>query len=39
MALVRALNERLSAAEQRVELLVRGADGRLRLQPADDGDA
>ncbi len=37
--LVRALTERLNAAEQRVELLVRGEDGRLRLQPADDADA
>jgi exodeoxyribonuclease VII small subunit len=39
VTLVRALNERLTAAEQRVELLVRGTDGRLRLQPADDEDA
>ena len=39
VALVRALHERLTAAEQRVELLVRGADGRLSLQPADDEDA
>jgi exodeoxyribonuclease VII small subunit len=39
VTLVRALNERLTAGEQRVELLVRGTDGRLRLQPADDEDA
>jgi exodeoxyribonuclease VII small subunit len=37
--LVRALNQRLDAAEQRIEMLVRGADSRLRLQPSDDGDA
>jgi exodeoxyribonuclease VII small subunit len=39
VALVRALNERLTAAEQRVELLVRGADGRVSLQPVNDEDA
>jgi len=39
IALVRVLNERLAAAEQRIELLVRGEDGRVRLQPADDEDA
>jgi exodeoxyribonuclease VII small subunit len=37
--LVRTLTERLNAAEQRVELLVREEDGRLRLQPTDDADA
>jgi exodeoxyribonuclease VII small subunit len=37
--LVRALSERLTAAEQRIELLVRGEDGRVRLQPAADEDA
>ena len=36
--LVRALSERLNAAEQRVELLMRGEDGRLRVRPASDGD-
>jgi exodeoxyribonuclease VII small subunit len=39
VGLVRALNQRLSAAEQRVEVLVRGADGAVRLQPLDDEDA
>jgi exodeoxyribonuclease VII small subunit len=39
VALVRTLNERLTSAEQRIELLVRGADGRLSLEPADDEDA
>lgn len=37
--LVRGLNQRLDAAEQRIALLVRGTDTRLRLQPTDDGDA
>jgi len=38
MALVRTLSERLSAIEQRVEVLVRGADGGLERRPlaADD---
>jgi len=36
VALVRALNERLLAAEQRVEILTRGSDGRLSLRPAED---
>lgn len=36
VALVRALNERLLAAEQRVEILMRGSDGRLSLRPAED---
>ena len=39
VALVRALNERLSGAEQRIEVLVRGSDGRLGLRAVDDGDA
>jgi len=39
VALVRTLNERLSGAEQRVEVLVRGSDGRLGLRAVDDGDA
>ena len=39
VALVRALGERLTAAEQRIELLVRGEDGRVRLQPVADEDA
>lgn len=39
VALVRVLNERLTSAEQRIELLVRGADGRLSLQPTDEEDA
>jgi exodeoxyribonuclease VII small subunit len=39
VVLVRALSERLSAAEQRIELLVRGEDGSLRVQPAADEDA
>jgi len=38
VALVRALNERLLAAEQRVEILMRGADGRLSLRPAEDNE-
>ena len=38
VTLVRTLSERLNAAEQRIELLVRGSDGRLRLEAADDGD-
>jgi exodeoxyribonuclease VII small subunit len=36
VALVRALNQRLSDAEGRVELLIRDADGKLRLQPLDE---
>ena len=38
MALVRTLSERLAAIEQRVEVLVRGADGtpERRPLPADD---
>jgi exodeoxyribonuclease VII small subunit len=38
VALVQALNDRLTSAEQRIEVLVRGADGRLGLEPADDED-
>ena len=38
MTLVRALSERLAAIEQRVEVLVRGADGTPQRRPltADD---
>jgi exodeoxyribonuclease VII small subunit len=36
VALVRRLNERLRAAEERVQILTRAADGSLRLQPADE---
>jgi exodeoxyribonuclease VII small subunit len=39
VVLVRSLHERLDAAEQRIELLVRGSDGRLRVQASDDGEA
>jgi len=39
VALVRMLNERLAAVEQRIERLVRGDDGRLRLHPPGDEDA
>ena len=39
VTLVRSLTQRLDAAEQRIELLVRGSDTRLRLQPVDDEDA
>jgi exodeoxyribonuclease VII small subunit len=38
VALVRALNERLSAAERRVEVLTRGTDGELRVRVADEGE-
>lgn len=38
VTLVRVLNERLEAAERRVERLLRGADGALRLQPVEDED-
>lgn len=37
VALVRALNQRLSEAEARVEVLTRDADGKLRLQPLELG--
>lgn len=39
VALVRALNDRLAAVEQRIDHLVRGAGGRLQLQSGDDEDA
>jgi len=39
VALVRALNERLLAAEQRVEILTRDSDGRLSLRPPEDDEA
>ncbi len=39
VALVRTLNERLAAVEQRIDRLVRGDDGRLRLLPPGDEDA
>jgi exodeoxyribonuclease VII small subunit len=35
IALVRLLNEKLSRAEQRVEILTRDADGALRLQAVE----
>ena len=35
VALVRTLNQRLSEAEARVELLTRDANGKLQLQPMD----
>jgi exodeoxyribonuclease VII small subunit len=38
VGLVRTLNAQLAAAEQRVEILTRGADGRLQSRPADDGE-
>jgi exodeoxyribonuclease VII small subunit len=36
VGLVRILNEKLTCAEQRVELLTRSADGTLRLQAIDE---
>lgn len=36
VGLVRKLNEQLTEAEQRVEILTRGADGRPRQRLADD---
>jgi exodeoxyribonuclease VII small subunit len=36
VSLVRRLNEKLNEAERRVELLMRGADGKLRLQAAKE---
>jgi exodeoxyribonuclease VII small subunit len=36
VGLVRALNDQLTQAEQRVEILTRGADGRPRRRVADD---
>ncbi len=38
VALVRELNQRLSEAEARVELLTRNPEGELRLQPMDRGE-
>lgn len=35
VALVRTLNQRLSEAEARVEVLTRDAEGKLRLQPME----
>jgi exodeoxyribonuclease VII small subunit len=37
VALVRALNQRLSEAEARVEILTRDANGKPQLQPLDPG--
>lgn len=39
VSLGRALNERLDRAEQKVSLLVRGADGELKAEPMDLGAA
>jgi exodeoxyribonuclease VII small subunit len=39
VALVRGLNERLQAAEERVQILSRAADGTPRLTPADEDDS
>jgi exodeoxyribonuclease VII small subunit len=39
VGLVRMLSDRLTAAEQRIEVLVRNDSGQLRLQPVDDEDA
>ena len=36
VGLVRALNDQLSEAEQRVEILTRAPDGTLQRRPADD---
>jgi exodeoxyribonuclease VII small subunit len=36
VGLVRLLNEQLTEAEQRVEILTRAPDGTLRRRPADD---
>jgi exodeoxyribonuclease VII small subunit len=36
VGLVRVLNEQLTEAEQRVEILTRAPDGTLRRRPADD---
>ena len=36
VALVRALNGRLAAAEERIQVLRRGGDGRPRLRPLDE---
>jgi exodeoxyribonuclease VII small subunit len=39
VGLVRSLTDRLAAIEQRVEVLVRGADGAAERRPLDDDDA
>jgi exodeoxyribonuclease VII small subunit len=36
VGLVRVLNEKLTQAEQRIELLTRSADGTLRLRPMEE---
>ncbi len=36
VGLVRGLNGQLSAAEERVQILMRGTDGQPRVRPADD---
>ncbi len=36
VGLVRMLNDLLTAAEQRVEILTRGPDGSVQCRPADD---
>lgn len=38
VGLVRVLNDQLSAAEERVEILTRAPDGTVRRRPADDGE-
>jgi exodeoxyribonuclease VII small subunit len=38
VALVRELNQRLSEAEARVQLLTRNSEGELRLQPMERGE-
>ncbi|MEO8604339.1 MAG: exodeoxyribonuclease VII small subunit [bacterium] len=38
VGLIRLLNAQLATAEQRVEILTRGVDGRLQSRPADDGE-
>jgi len=38
VGLVRRLNGQLALAEQRVEILTRGADGRVQSRPANDGE-
>ena len=39
VGLVRVLNEKLTRAEQRIELLTRSADGTLRLQAVDEDES
>ena len=36
VGLVRVLNDQLTGAEQRVEILTRGPDGSMRRRPVDD---